>query len=111
MSKVGADSATSRLKEEIWQWVHAIPPGRVATYGQIAGLSGYPSHARFVGTTLKNLPKGTTLPWHRVLKSSGALAFPPGSAHHRRQRDLLAQEGVLLLKSGRVPMKECQWQP
>jgi methylated-DNA-protein-cysteine methyltransferase related protein len=109
MAKVGANEPTSRLREEIWQWVHAIPPGKVATYGQIARLAGYPSHARFVGTTLKNLPNGTTLPWYRVLKSSGELAFPPGTAHYKKQRELLAGEGVLLLKSGKVGMAERQW--
>jgi len=110
MAKVGAIDATSRLRMEIWQWVHAIPPGMVATYGQIARLAAYPSHARFVGTTLKNLPKGTTLPWYRVLKSTGELAFPPGTNHYRTQRELLAGEGVLL-KSGKVDLAERQWKP
>lgn len=110
MNKVGADAATSRLREEIWQWVHAIPPGKVATYGQIARLAGYPSHARFVGTTLKNLPKGTTLPWHRVLRSSGEPAFPAGSPHYLRQCALLARDGVQL-QHGKVPLREFGWEP
>jgi methylated-DNA-protein-cysteine methyltransferase-like protein len=109
MGKVGANESTSRLREEIWQWVHAIPSGKVATYGQIARLAGYPCHARFVGTKLKHLPTGTTLPWYRVLRSNGELAFAPGTAPFRRQQQLLAAEGVLLLQSGKVPMKTAQW--
>lgn len=109
MGKVGAQPPTSRLREEIWQWVHAIPAGRVATYGQIARLAGYPSHARFVGTTLKNLPDGTTLPWHRVLRGTGEPAFPQGSPAYRKQRALLEEEGVPFLH-GRVALRQYGWE-
>ncbi|MCZ6711478.1 MAG: MGMT family protein [Gammaproteobacteria bacterium] len=53
----------------MWQVVAMIPSGLVATYGQIAALAGLPSHARYVGRTLHNLPKNTTLPWHRVVNA------------------------------------------
>ncbi len=86
----------SSLKEEIWQWVASIPAGRVATYGQLARLAGLPNHARYVGTTLKNLPKGTTLPWFRVLKSNGELAFPAASPAWKKQKKLLEVEGILM---------------
>lgn len=98
------------LREEIWQWVAAVPPGRVATYGQIARLAGFPRHARYVGTTLKNLPQGSTLPWYRILRSDGTCAFPVGSPGYRRQRKLLGDEGVLLL-GGKVALKRFQWEP
>lgn len=110
MTELGAQNPTSRLREEIWQWVHAIPRGRVASYGQIARLAGYPSHARFVGRTLKLLPKGSTLPWHRVLRSNGAPAFPPGSPGYRSQCRLLRAEGVEL-RAGKVPLRQFGWQP
>jgi len=109
--RAALNTATARLREQIWQWVHAIPPGKVASYGQLARLAGYPSHARFVGATLKNLPRDSTLPWHRVLHNSGKLAFPPGTGHFRKQQALLAKEGVLLTQSGKVAMKDKQWQP
>ena len=94
--QLGANMLASSLKEEIWQLVASIPSGRVATYGQVARLAGFPKHARYVGTTLKQLPKGTTLPWYRVLKSNGELAFPAGSAAWKRQKSYLEAEGVLL---------------
>jgi len=96
------------LQEEIWQWVSAIPPGTVATYGQIARLAGYPRHARYVGTILKQLPQGSTLPWFRVVRSNGELAFPAGSAAWKRQKTRLEADGILL-KAMKVPMKTCQW--
>jgi methylated-DNA-protein-cysteine methyltransferase related protein len=100
---------TKNLREEIWQWVAAVPYGKVATYGQIARLAGQPRHARFVGSVLKDLPAGSSLPWHRVLRSSGELAFPPGSSAWRRQRDLLQDEGVLL-QERRVSLPNYRWQ-
>lgn len=96
------------LQEEIWQWVAAVPPGMVASYGQIAALAGRPRHARYVGAVLKQLPKGSTLPWFRIVRGNGELAFPAGSPAWRRQKRLLEAEGVLLLR-GRIRMSRYQW--
>ena len=63
--------------EKVWQIVHDIPSGHVATYGQIAILAGLPGHARYVGTVLKNLPSQSRLPWHRVVNAKGCISFPP----------------------------------
>jgi methylated-DNA-protein-cysteine methyltransferase-like protein len=96
------------LREEIWQWVAAIPPGHVATYGQIARLAGHPRHARYVGTTLKHLPNGTALPWFRVLRGTGELAFPPGGAAWKHQKALLEEDGVLM-RGMKVSLKQYGW--
>lgn len=82
------------LNEIIWQTVSIIPKGKVATYGQIAKLSGYPSHARYVGSTLKKLPKDTNLPWFRVINAQGKISFPMGSDPYVRQQKLLLEDGV-----------------
>lgn len=74
--------------------VGRIPAGRVSTYGQVAREAGLGRRARFVGQVLSRLPAGSEVPWHRVLKADGRLAFPPDSAAYRRQRALLEQEGV-----------------
>ncbi|MED6332399.1 MAG: MGMT family protein, partial [Pseudomonadota bacterium] len=37
----------------MWQIVHKIPKGNVASYGQIAKLAGLPGYARYVGYTMK----------------------------------------------------------
>lgn len=97
-------------QEEVWQWIAAVPPGKVASYGQIASLAGFPRHARHVGAILRDLPKGTRLPWHRILRSTGELAFAPGSESWTRQQRLLAAEGIAL-EQGRVQMALHQWQP
>ncbi|NOX27628.1 MAG: MGMT family protein [Gammaproteobacteria bacterium] len=87
------------IREIIWQVVASIPEGKVATYGQVAKVAGYPSHARLVGTTLRKLPKGTTLPWHRVVNSQGKISFSEGSDAYIRQQKLLESEGVVFLRS------------
>lgn len=105
---MGTNDSGSSLRELIWQVVATIPRGRVATYGQIARLCGYPSHARYVGTTMKDLPQGSKLPWFRVLRSNGELAFPVASAPYKKQKELLEREKVIF-KGGKVSLKQYQW--
>jgi methylated-DNA-protein-cysteine methyltransferase-like protein len=105
---MGVKAKDSSLRQLIWQVVATIPRGRVATYGQVARLCGYPSHARYVGTTMKNLPTGTKLPWHRVLKSSGELAFPVASAPYKKQKELLEREKVIF-NNHKVALKQFGW--
>ncbi|MDX1800985.1 MAG: MGMT family protein [Marinobacter sp.] len=109
---VPSDSDPSNLPREqmIWQVVIAIPAGRVANYGQIAALAGLGRQARFVGRALGRLPDGSSVPWFRVVRSTGQLAFPRDSDGFIRQRDLLAKEGVPVV-DGRVSMKHYRWEP
>lgn len=80
--------------ERIWQVVALIPPGKVATYGQVAALAGMPRHARLVGRTLSNLPSRSRLPWHRVINAAGRISLRSGTDGHRKQRTRLEAEGV-----------------
>ena len=97
------------LDQIIWQIVASIPAGKVATYGQVAKQAGFPNHARYVGATLKKLPKNTSLPWHRVLNAKGEISFPVNSEPYKKQKALLADEGVNFLK-GRINFKLYGWQ-
>lgn len=83
--------------------IAAIPPGRVASYGAIAARAGLPGRARLVGKLLGEVPDGMELPWFRVLRSSGQIAFLPGSRGFREQSRRLRAEGVEV-KNGRVPL-------
>ena len=87
--------------------VALIPRGRVATYGQIAALAGMPRHARLVGRTLGNLPKGTRLPWHRVVNASLRISLRADSSSHLKQRKRLEAEGVTFVGE-RIP-KQFRW--
>lgn len=82
--------------------IAAIPPGAVASYGAVAARAGLPGRARMVARVLSQLPAGSGLPWHRVLRANGCIAFPSGGAEFERQRRLLLAEGCAVSERGRV---------
>ena len=94
----------------IWETIADIPSGCVANYGQVAEIAGIPRGARQVGYALRHTPDGMQLPWHRVVQASGKSAFDPNGSAYARQRDRLADEGVVML-NGRVDMDTYRWQP
>lgn len=103
-------TATNKNYEHIWQTVLAIPAGKVASYGQIADLAGLPGRARLVGRCMGYAPKELQVPWYRVLRANGQLAFKAGSNTSLKQTGLLQEEGVAVIKN-RVNMGEYGWQP
>jgi methylated-DNA-protein-cysteine methyltransferase-like protein len=94
----------------IWAVVKKIPPGRVATYGQVAAAAGFAKQPRMAGYAMHNLPVGTKIPWHRVINAQGRISFPVDSEGWRRQKQCLEAEGVLFI-NGRVDLKRQRWQP
>ncbi|MBX3692457.1 MGMT family protein [Dokdonella sp.] len=89
--------------------VLAIPRGCVASYGEVAARAGLPGRARLVGRVLAAAGEAARLPWHRVLRANGQLAFPPDSAAFREQKRRLAAEGVIL-RGTRVDLGRHGWQ-
>jgi methylated-DNA-protein-cysteine methyltransferase-like protein len=92
--------------DDVLNIVSQIPRGMVTTYGHIASLAGWPSHARMVGRTLRYSPGATKVPCHRVVNIEGRTA--PG---WRQQRTLLEAEGVSFKANGHVDMKRFLWEP
>lgn len=90
---------------EVLSVVEEIPPGKVASYGQIARLIGREWNARLVGKILSRAEYYGNYPCHRVVNHAGRLA-----PHFREQHDLLAGEGVLFKDNGCVDMKKCGWE-
>ena len=91
--------------EDVLNIVSQIPRGQVTTYGHIALLAGWPSHARMVGRTLRYTPGADKLPCHRVVNKVGRTA--PG---WKRQRTLLEEEGVTFKANGHVDMLRHLWE-
>ena len=85
------------FNERVYDLVQQIPRGCVATYGQIAALTGRPRNARMVGYALHVNPKPGIIPCHRVVFRDGSLS--PGFAFGGpdRQRALLEGEGVAFI--------------
>jgi methylated-DNA-protein-cysteine methyltransferase-like protein len=92
----------------ILKTIAAIPRGRVASYGEIAARAGLPGRARLVGRLLRETPASPALPWFRVLRADGRIAFPVGSRGFREQVRHLAAEGVLVNR-GRVDLALHGW--
>ncbi len=96
--------------ERIWASIRDIPQGTVASYGQIAEIAGIPRGARQVGYALRKLPRGSDVPWFRVIRASGRIAFPNGSEAFNEQVKRLMMEDVVIL-NGRIDMRTYRWQP
>jgi len=80
--------------------VRAIPAGQVAGYGEVARRAGLPGRARLAAKVLAG-NEDPSLPWHRVLRADGRIAFPEGSWGFREQCRRLRAEGVVV-ERGRV---------
>lgn len=57
----------------VWRALLSIPPGRLASYSQIAGALGCPRASRAVGNAVGANPVALLIPCHRVIQQSGAL--------------------------------------
>ncbi len=99
-----AESAPDSFTFRAAELIRSIPKGKVATYGQIAGMAGDPRGARQV---VRVLTSQKNLPWHRVLAAGGRITLPgPGGA---LQRKLLAAEGVRFHADGTTPLEVYGW--
>ncbi|WP_052128534.1 MGMT family protein [Neosynechococcus sphagnicola] len=99
--------------DAIYAVVRQIPRGNIATYGQVATLTGLPGQARLVGYALFRINITTTdVPWHRVINVQGKISASPWRySADTLQRSLLEQEGVEFDSRGRVSFTQYLWQP
>lgn len=97
---------SSELYPQIYTLVNEIPAGRVATYGQLAKMVG--CGPRQVGYALHSLPRGTKLPWFRVINRDGKISLPPGAGYDK-QRQLLESEGIEFDLKGRINLARFAW--
>jgi methylated-DNA-protein-cysteine methyltransferase related protein len=108
-SKASAKPVSSTYSR-IYRTVKKIPRGRVATYGQIARLAGFPRHARLVGYALHALRSDVdpSVPWHRVINAKGEISLDEFSGADL-QRKLLQAEGVIFDRRHRVDLERFGW--
>jgi len=71
--RVAVQAIGAPFQLQVWQALLAIPPGRVATYGQVAAVVGRPAAARAVGAAVGANPLALLIPCHRVIGATGAL--------------------------------------
>ncbi|MBN2381970.1 MGMT family protein [bacterium] len=99
---------TGSLYDRIYECVRRIPPGRVATYGQIAHLIGTCS-PRNVGYAMASVQPDQDVPWHRVINAQGRISLRSDGGPCSEQRRLLEQEGVCFTEDGRVNLELYGW--
>ena len=97
------------LFDKVYWIVRRIPPGKVATYGQIARLMGVPRGARTVGWALHSLPEGVEVPWQRVINAQGCVSTGWEGDESTGQRALLEAEGIAFDEQGRVDLNAYGW--
>lgn len=93
--------------DAIFAVVRRIPKGRVASYGMVAALAGYPRAARYVGHALR---VGHKLPWWRVLGADGSIRIV-NPEWRVEQVERLKKEGVAVDGEGFVDMERHAWRP
>jgi len=92
----------------IYDLVRQIPPGKVATYGQIAEVVGGCT-ARMVGYAMSSLPQHSDVPWQRVINYKGMIS-PHGAGFGTMiQETLLKEEGVEFDQQGRIDFSRFGW--
>ena len=97
---------TSDFGRRVIALVRRIPPGRVATYGDLAALAGRPCAWRAVGNIMRDC-HDPAVPCHRVVGAGGALGGYGGNLPLKRA--LLRADG-LDVGVGRIRrFREVRW--
>lgn len=93
--------------ERIYAITRRIPPGRLASYAQIAAIEGRCT-PRMVGYAMAACG-GRDVPWQRVINSGGTISERRHGGGTSRQRRLLEGEGVVFDRRGRVDFETFGW--
>lgn len=109
LNKIGLNLESKfNLFSNILQVIKQIPPGKVATYGQIAKLAGT-QNPRLVGFALAGQKEDTDVPWFRVINSKGKISFSEENDAFKIQYSLLNSEGVKFDNKNRIDLNIYRW--
>jgi AraC family transcriptional regulator of adaptative response/methylated-DNA-[protein]-cysteine methyltransferase len=86
------DARGTAFQRRVWKALRDIPPGKTASYADVARAIGAPTATRAVAGACAANPVAIAIPCHRVLRSDGALSGYRGGVE--RKRALLAREGI-----------------
>ena len=96
------------FRDDVYAAVQTVPRGNVATYAQIALMSGHRGAARAVGNALHVNPTPIVVLCHRIVNAKGYLAPDFAFGGVDEQRKLLEAEGVEV-RDGRVDLSKYQF--
>jgi methylated-DNA-protein-cysteine methyltransferase-like protein len=100
----------TEFTNEVVRVIKAIPMGKVATYGQIAYLSGHYPSVRRVVWILHSCSEMEGLPWHRVVNRKGLISLKSGKGYEK-QKKLLEDEGIIFDERDRINLDHFLWEP
>ena len=100
--------STQPIYQRICLLVQQIPAGQVATYGQIAALTG-DCTARMVGYAMAALDGSAAVPWQRVVNAQGKISPRAASQSTESQRLRLIEEGIVFDATGRINLRCYRW--
>ena len=92
----------------VYEYLKAVPAGKVVTYGMIACAIGRPRASRQVGNALHHNPTPIVVPCHRVVNREGRLAPEFAFGGMDMQASLLRAEGVEV-NDGYVDLETYLW--
>jgi len=95
-----------RFASRVLSVVRRIPPGRVATYGDVAALAGRPRAWRAVGNIMRGCNR-PDVPCHRVIAAGGRLGGYGGNEVLKRA--LLVAEGTPVSGSRVRELDRVRW--
>ena len=100
------------LYQRIYEVVKQIPPGRVTSYGAIAGYIGAGGSARLVGWAMNASHHASfVVPAHRVVNRNGLLTGKHHFETWLTMQELLENEGVKIEDDQVVDFEEIFWDP
>ena len=97
------------FSKAVIKMVSKIPKGKIATYGQIAKISGNAGGSRGVAWILHACSKKYKLPWQRVINSQGKISFDKTTKEYKNQKNLLLKEGIQFSEAGTVNFAKFRW--
>ena len=97
------------FREAVLRVVALVPAGRLVSYGQVAMMAGRPGAARQVGWVLHGLPRGSGIPWQRVVNTKGYVPSTGREFEAMEQIVLLRAEGVEVGDDGSMDLERYRW--
>ena len=90
--------ARTVFAQRVLRILQRIPPGRVASYGDVAAWAGRPGAARAVGNIMR-IARNPGLPYHRIVAAGGRVGGY--GANPELKVSLLRAEGLTIVR-GRI---------
>jgi methylated-DNA-[protein]-cysteine S-methyltransferase len=89
-------SDSTDFQRKVLEAAVEVPPGYVATYGEIAIRIGNPKSSRAVGQALARNPIPIVVPCHRVVAADGSMTGYSGAGGIETKAHLLRLEGATI---------------